>query len=62
MKDHAYEWQNPFGLKEDNPSQKNCQNELSHSSLSHIGHECQERLIQGKIHIQQNLNENCKYS
>ena len=21
---HAYEWQNPFRLKEDNPSQRNC--------------------------------------
>ena len=46
---------NLFRLKEDNPSQRNCQNELSQPSLSHIEQECQESLIQGKIHIQQNI-------
>ena len=44
-----------------NPSQRNCQNQLSHPSLSHIEQECQKRLIQGKIHIQQNLNEGREY-
>ena len=41
---------NLFGLKEDNPSQRNCQNQ-----------ECQESKIQGKIHIQQNWNEGLEY-
>ena len=35
LQDHAYEYQNPFSLKEDNLSQKNCQNQLSHPGLSH---------------------------
>ena len=35
LRDHAYEYQNPFGLKEDNLSHKNCQNQLSHPGLSH---------------------------
>ena len=30
---------------------------MSHPSLSHIEQECQESWIQGKIHIQQSLNE-----
>ena len=60
-RDHAYEYQNPFELKEDNLSQRNCQNQLSHPSLSHIERECQESLIEGKIHIQQNMNESLKY-
>ena len=47
---------------EDNPSQKNCQNQLSHPSLSHIEQECQESLTQGKILIQQNSNEDLKNS
>ena len=51
----------PFGLKEDNPSQRNCQNQLSHPGLSHIEPECQESLIQGKIHNQQNSNEGLEY-
>ena len=34
---------------EDNPSQRNCQNQLSHPSFSHIEQECQESFIQGKI-------------
>ena len=49
LQDHAYGQWNPFGLKEDNPSQRNCQNQLSHPSLSHIEQECEESLIQGKI-------------
>ena len=28
LRDHAYEYQNPFGLKEDNLSQRNFQNQL----------------------------------
>ena len=55
--DHAYEYQNPFELKEDNLSQRDCQNQLSHPGLSHTEQECQESLIQGKIHNQQNSNE-----
>ena len=54
---HAYEHQNPFRLKEDNLSLRNCQNQLSHPGLSHTEQECQESLIQGKIPNQQNLNE-----
>ena len=61
LPDHAYEYQNPFGLKEDNPSQRNCQNQLSHPDLTHTEQECQDSLIQGKIHKQQNLNEGLKY-
>ena len=52
--DHAYEYQNPFKLKEDNLSQRNGQNQLSHAGLSHTEQESQESLIQGKIHNQQN--------
>ena len=62
LRDHAYEYQNLFGLKEGNLSQRNCQNQLSHPDLSHIEQECQESLIQGKIHNQQNSNEGLKYS
>ena len=62
LRDHAYEYQNPFGLKEDNLSQRNCQNQLSHSGLSHTEQECQESLIQGNILSQQNSNEGLKYS
>ena len=58
---HAYEYQNPFELKEDNPSQRNCQNQLGHPSLSHIEQECKKSLIQGKIHIQQSSKEGLKY-
>ena len=36
LQDHAYDLQNFFGLKEGNPSQRNCQNQLSPPSLSHI--------------------------
>ena len=35
LRDHAYEYQNPFALKEDNLSQRNCQNQFSHPDLSH---------------------------
>ena len=62
LKHHAYESQNPFVLKEDNLSERNCQNQLFHPSLSHIETEYQESLIQGKIQIQQNLNEDLEYS
>ena len=62
LRDHAYEYQNPFGLKEDNLSQRNCQNQLSHPGLSKIEQECQESLTQGKIHNQQNSNEGLEYS
>ena len=55
--DHAHEYYNPFILKENNPSHRNCQNQLSYPDLYHIEQECQESLIQGKIHNQQNLNE-----
>ena len=56
-----HEYYNPFGLKGDNLSQRNCQNQMSHPSLSHTEQECQESLIQGKIHNQQNSNEGLKY-
>ena len=49
---------NPVILKEDNLSQKNCQNQLSHPGLSHTKQEYKESLIQGKIHNQQNSNDN----
>ena len=44
---------NRFGLKEDDLSQRHCQNQLSHLGLSRIEQECQESLIRGKIHNQQ---------
>ena len=50
LQGHVYEYYNPFGVQEDNHSQRNCQNQLSHPSLSHIEQECQESLIQRKIH------------
>ena len=40
-------------LKEGNPSERNCQNQLSHPTLSHIEQERQGSLI----NIQQNLKE-----
>ena len=46
------EW-NPFGLKKDNPSQANLQNQNIRSK---------ESLIQGKIRIQHNWNEGLEYS
>ena len=45
LRDYAYEYQNPFGLKEDNLSCINCQNQLSHRGLSHTAQECQESFI-----------------
>ena len=36
LHDNAYEQYNPFRLKEENLPQRNCQNQLSHPSLSHI--------------------------
>ena len=62
MQDHAYEYQNPFRLKEDNLSWRSCQNQLSHTTLSHTEQDCQESLIQGKISNQQNSNEGLEYS
>ena len=61
LQDHAYEQKNLLELKEDNPSQINFQNQLSHPSLPHIEQECQGSLIQGKIHIQQIWNKGLKY-
>ena len=40
-----------FGLKEDNPSQINCQNQFSHPSLSYIEQEFHKSLTKRKIHI-----------
>ena len=62
LQEDAYEWLNLFGLKEDNPSQRNCENQLRHPSLSNIEPERQEKLIQGKILIQQISNEGLEYS
>ena len=62
QEDHAYEQENLFVLNEDNPLQRNCQNQWSHPTLSHIEQECQETLIEGKIHIQRNWNEDLEYS
>ena len=62
LRDHAYEYQNPLKLKEDNLLQRNCQNQLSHPGLSHTEQECQDSLTQGKIHNQQNSKEGLKYS
>ena len=62
LQDQAYKYQNPFRLKEDNVSQRNYQNQLSHPGLPHTEQECQESLIQGKIHNQQNSNEGLEYS
>ena len=59
--DHFYEWQNPFRLKENNPSQRNCQNQLSNLCLYHIEKERQQSLIQGKIYIQWNSKEDLEY-
>ena len=62
LRDHAYEYQNPFKLKEDNLSQRNCQNQLSHPGLSNTEQERQGSLIQEKSHNQQNLNKGLEYS
>ena len=42
LRDHAYKYHNPFRLKEDNLSQRNCHNQLTHPDLSNIEQECQE--------------------
>ena len=57
LKDHPYEYKNPFRLKEDNLSYRNEQNQLSYPGFSHIEQKYQESLILGKIHHQQNLSE-----
>ena len=57
VQDPAYEKLNPIGFNEDNASQGNRQNQLSHPGLSYIQQECQESLIQRKIHNQQNSTE-----
>ena len=62
LRHHACEYWNPFGLKEDNLSQRNCQNQLSHAGLSHTEQEGQDSLIQEKICNQQSLNKGLKYS
>ena len=46
LQDHTFEQQNPFGLKEDNPLQRNCHSKLNYPSLTHTEQECQEILIQ----------------
>ena len=43
-----HEYYNPFKLKEDNLSERNFQNQLSHPGFSHIEQECQESLISRK--------------
>ena len=43
-----------------NPNNNNKKKKSSHPSLSHIEQECEENLIQGKIHIQQNRNKGLK--
>ena len=52
---------NLFGLKKNNASQRNCQDQLSHPSLSDIELEYKESLIPVKIYIQQNSNEGLEY-
>ena len=61
LQGHAYEYHNLFGLKEDNLSQRSCQNQLSHPGLSHTEQGCLESLIHGTIQNQQNSNEVFKY-
>ena len=61
LQGNAYESQNPFRLKEDSPSLRNCQYQLSYPSLFVIQQECQESLIRGKIHSQQNWNKELDY-
>ena len=34
LRDHTYQYKNPFSLKEDNLLQRNCQNQLSQPGLS----------------------------
>ena len=49
-------------INEDNPSQRNCQNQLSNSGLSHIEQEFQGSFIQENIYNQRNSNEGLEYS
>ena len=49
-------------VNEDNPSQRNCQNQLSNPGLSHIEQEFQGSFIQENIYNQQNSNEGLEYS
>ena len=55
---------NEQGINKQQPnlSLTNFQNQLSHQGLSHTEQECQESLIQGKIHNQQNSNKGLEYS
>ena len=48
LQDHAQQ-QNYFQLKRDDPSQRNCQNQLSHPSLSLIEQERHESLTQKRV-------------
>ena len=49
-------------INEDNPSQRNCQNQLSNPGLSHIEQEFQGSFIQENIYNQRNSNEGLEYS
>ena len=49
-------------VNEDNPSQRNCQNQLSNPGLSHIEQEFQGSFIQENIYNQRNSNEGLEYS
>ena len=62
LQDIAYEQQNHFELKKDDPSQRNYKEHLSLPSLPHIKPKYQENLIQGKIHNKQNNNNDLLYS
>ena len=53
VQDHVQEEQNPFGSKEDNPTQK-LQESVESSKLDSHKQECQEKVIQGKINMQRN--------
>ena len=46
-----HEYYNPFGLKADNLSQRNCKNQLSHPGLPHREQECQDNLIKQRPQI-----------
>ena len=62
LRDHAYEYKNPFVLKEDNLSQRNCQNQLSRPGSYHTEHEHQESLILEKICNQYDWTEGLESS
>ena len=57
LQDHPNEEEKPFGLKEDKPSERHWQNQLSHPNLFHIQQHCQGTVIHRKIFIQPNSNE-----